>query len=439
MRVTVLGGGVSGSSMAALAVRLGADVFLSDAGQVDGGRLRDLGIAYEVGGHTERALDCDMVLVGSGFPPTAKILDLALKKGLPVQGELDFVLPYLRGRVIGITGSNGKTTTTSLIGHLLREAGARVAVAGNIGTAVADVAGEDFDYIVAELSSFQLHWASAARLAGAVVTNLAPDHIDWHGSYENYISAKARILSFVDGDGFSIVQERDAGVLQPRRPGAYFLGWDTAQREDRIVLDSRRRLATLADEELYRFDETALLGSHNLENVAMSMAVVALCDEDRAAARRRLSAYSPPPHRCALVLERGGIRYVDDSKGTNIAATIAALSSIEGSKIVILGGRGKGENYATLLEPLRRYAKKALLVGEAAAEIAEALIAGGYEAFAVSGSMERAVRDAAAVAVDGDVVLLSPACTSWDAYKNYGERGDHFASLVRRIVGGMDG
>ena len=187
-RITVLGGGVSGISLACLAAKLGADVFLSDARVLSADaekKLADHGVAFETEGHSARVFECDRVLVGSGFPAQADILSEVQMRGLPVVGELDFVSPWLQGKLIGITGSNGKTTTTSLLGHLLRCLGHDVAIVGNIVSPLAEIAGERHDFIVAEFSSFQLYRAHSLPLVGAIVTNLAPDHIDWRGSYEN--------------------------------------------------------------------------------------------------------------------------------------------------------------------------------------------------------------------------------------------------------------
>jgi UDP-N-acetylmuramoylalanine--D-glutamate ligase len=171
-----------------------------------------------------------------------------------------------------------------------------------------------------------------------------------------------------------------------------------------------------------------------MENVAMAMAVVCLLGADTAGARRKLASHVPPPHRCALVAVSGGVKYVDDSKGTNIAATVTAMSSRDGKKVVILGGKGKGEDYAALLDPLRSHARWAVLIGEEADKIASALEEGAYREYSRASGMEEAVRLASERASAGDVVLLSPACTSWDMYKNYGERGDHFARVVKKMT-----
>lgn len=441
MKIGVLGAGVSGVSLALFASRMGADVLLSDAGEIAVDVLHKMernGIVCESGGHTAKVFSSDRIVLSSGFPPAAKILDEARKRGLPVEGELDFVIPHVKGRFISVTGSNGKTTTTSLIGHLLKALGHDVAVVGNIGNPIGDIGGEGFDYIVAEFSSFQLHWASAIHVDMAIVTNLAPDHLDWHGSYDNYVGAKARLFDFVGENGHSLMKECDRELLEPRPDTAFTLLWGREGGERNVVLDEIEKKASLGDERLFSFQDTKLLGRHNMENVAFAAAALFLSGEDLKAARSSLASYDPPPHRCALVLTEGGVRYIDDSKGTNVTASVTALTSIEGRKIVILGGRGKGEDYANLLPAVREQAKQVLLIGEAAGEIGEALHEGGYGNVTFAANMEEAVKLAVKMAEVGDVVLLSPACTSWDAYKNYGERGDHFASLVLKYARGQN-
>jgi UDP-N-acetylmuramoylalanine--D-glutamate ligase len=455
-RIAVLGAGTSGTSLALLARRLGADVLVSDSDRISDATaalLETAGASFEACGHTDKILGCDRVVVCSGFPPYAEIIKKISKRGVPISGELDFAAPFLRGKVIGITGSNGKTTTTSLLGHLLKifypgENG--VAVAGNIGNPIADFALKEYEYIAAELSSFQLHWARGIVLDGAVITNLAPDHIDWHGSYENYAAAKTKILSFVKGaghvpfeengaSGFFITREAERSELGRLAGRGVTLAWDSEIDDGKITLNSAQRRAYAFGGVLFDFADIPLLGSHNMENAAMAMAAAGLLGLDVEAARGGLGTYVPPPHRCSLVLTSAhGVRYIDDSKGTNVAAAVTAMSSIEGRKIIILGGRGKGENYSVLAEPLKKFAKWAFLMGEASEDIAAALRAEGYDKFSQVNGLEDAVRGASLAASHGDVVLLSPACTSWDVYKNYGERGDHFASLVREMTGNTD-
>ncbi|MDR3280587.1 MAG: UDP-N-acetylmuramoyl-L-alanine--D-glutamate ligase [Synergistaceae bacterium] len=437
-KVTVLGAGVSGVSIALLAQKLGAEAFISDAGKISTSSIETLDAAriqYEQAGHTERALRGDRIVVGSGFPRNAPIIAKLYERGITPTGELDFVLPHIGGKVIGVTGSNGKTTTTSLLGHLINASGAKCATAGNIGSPIADFAGADYDYIALELSSFQLHWATSIGLAGAIVTNLAPDHIDWHGSYNGYVAAKAKILSFVYDGGFCVLQRRDTESLAVPGRKTRYLEWDVPSSGDAISLSAPEKSAFMYESQLFCFDETNLIGAHNMENIAMAMACVRLLDLDSTAARSSLGSYEAPPHRCRLVVVKNGVRYIDDSKGTNIAASVTAMSSIEGPHIVILGGRGKGEDYSTLVEPLKKHAKYAMLIGEESHKLAGELSKGGYSDFAEVGDMESAVQGASAMARPGDSILLSPACTSWDAYNNYKERGDHFAVLVMRYAG----
>lgn len=436
-RITVLGAGVSGRASARLAHDLGADVFVSDAREIDAAHRRELeemGIEVEAGGHSDRALECDRAVVSSGFPPSAEIIARMNDRGIQIVGELDFAARYIGAKMIGVTGSNGKTTTTSLIAFLLKELGCKTAAAGNIGMPIADIVGSDVDFVVAELSSFQLHWAHDARFDCAIVTNLAPDHIDWHGTYDNYVKAKARLIALLKDGAPAIVQMRDVKSLGAYGADVYPLDWDRGDDEDLICLHGGSERTTFRGEELFKFSDTSLLGAHNMENAAMSLAAVSLMGLDANRARAALGRYAPPPHRCALVCEHNGVRYIDDSKGTNIAASSTALSSINGKKVVILGGKGKGEDYSQLLPATNRYAKWAVLIGEEARSIADALSAGGFTQYSFADDMKQAVIEASGHADAGDAVLLSPACTSWDMYKNYGERGDHFAAVVREMI-----
>jgi UDP-N-acetylmuramoylalanine--D-glutamate ligase len=220
--VTVIGAGVSGTALALLAQDLGAKVFVSEARDAlasdTAERLKNAGIAWETGGHTDRAFDADALLLSSGIPPTASCVREAERRGLAVVGELDFVMPHIKGRVLGVTGSNGKSTLTALCGHILQKTGFKTGVGGNIGEAASLFTGENFDYVVLELSSFQLHWAHNLRSAVGIVTNIAPDHLDWHGSYEAYVASKAKLLSLQGPEGWNVVQDRDYETLRVKRP-----------------------------------------------------------------------------------------------------------------------------------------------------------------------------------------------------------------------------
>jgi UDP-N-acetylmuramoylalanine--D-glutamate ligase len=249
---------------------------------------------------------------------------------------LDFVAPWLKGRVIGITGSNGKSTTTALSGHILQQRGFKTGVGGNLGEAASLFAQKSFDYVVLELSSFQLHWAHDLRSAVGVVTNLAPDHIDWHESYENYVATKAKLLSLQEPSGWSVVQDRDCEALRVEKfDKTVVLSWDERPENGaagHIFMGKDSAVLRLEGEEhsLFRYDETALLGNHNLENVAMALTTAYLLGIAVTDVREVLADFNPLPHRCALVATIDGVTYVDDSKGTNVAASVTALTSIEG-------------------------------------------------------------------------------------------------------------
>ncbi|MDR3231771.1 MAG: UDP-N-acetylmuramoyl-L-alanine--D-glutamate ligase [Synergistaceae bacterium] len=442
-RITVIGAGVSGTALALLARRLGADVFVSEERNVvspeTAGTLGREDIAWEVSGHSARAYDADVLLLSSGIPPNAPCVAEAGRRGLSVVGELDFVAPHMEGRILGVTGSNGKSTLTSLTGHLLQKAGFKTAVGGNLGSAASLFAGEKFDFLVLELSSFQLHWAHDLRCETAIVTNLAPDHIDWHGSYEAYVGAKAKILSMQDAEGWRIVQDRDCEalgiqnfdrtvVLSRGEKPAHKAGGHIFMGEDAATLRMEGK-----EYPLFRCADVTLLGRHNMENVAMGLVAARLSDVAVSDVRGALSDFKPLPHRCEFAGSVNGVTYVDDSKGTNVAASVTALSSIEGRKIAILGGKGKGEDYAPLAEAVVREADAAVVLGAERANIQTALRAAGYSAIHEVADMKEAVETAYRLARPGMVVLLSPACTSWDMYPNYGKRGEHFRSLVRAL------
>lgn len=444
LKIGIIGSGLSGLSLASLARRKGARVFVSDCGAFQESRAEQMvsmGFDFEFEGHGPRLWESDLLVLSSGISPSAFPVIEAGKRGIPVVGELDFVAPYLRGRLLGVTGSNGKSTTTALVGHLLQGLGEKAAAIGNIGRPLADYADADLDFIVMELSSFQLHWASSLAVEVSIVTNLDPDHIDWHGSYEKYIEAKANLLSMQKPGSWAIVQARDLDFFR-KVPNVkkLALGWQTekAQTPDRIEMGEFEATSWRdgVPKRLFSYESLPLLGRHNLENAAMAMAAIELLGLDVRAAESLLGTFSALPHRCEAVATINGVSYVDDSKGTNVAAAVTALESLPRKKIVILGGQGKGETYAPLAEAVRRTARLALIMGTEREKIQEALQKAGFEGIIPVKDMEEAVERAHKEAVEGEMVLLSPACTSWDAYPNYKERGEHFKRLVHAIRGG---
>jgi len=440
-RITVIGAGISGIGLASLAARLNASVFVSEKKEIDGetGRvLQSCGADFEGGGHSGKAFEADLIVLGSGIPPKAPVVLEALKKGVPLCGELDFLSPYLEGKIIGVTGSNGKSTTTSLIGHLLGKAGYSVSVSGNIGSSLADAALLPWDYIVIELSSFQLHWNTSLSCDVAVVTNLAPDHIDWHGSYEEYVKSKAKILWTLKPEGAAVFQERDRELLGtgncPGRTVGFRWSSDAGgSSETEIIADETGKAVFLisasGSEKLFDFDSLPLIGKHNIENGAMAAGVLKLL-KIGGEYDRYFTDFRGLPHRCEKVAEIHGILYIDDSKGTNVASTATALGSIPGRKVIILGGQGKGEDYAPLAEAVKKEASAAVVMGEELQKISDALKKAGFNQVIEASGMEDAVAKASSALQGKGVVLLSPACTSWDMYPNYKKRGEHFRNIV---------
>ena len=440
-KLTVIGAGVSGQGLALLAHTLGENVLVSEQKNIPEdvkAIFAQNNIAYEEG-HTSKVFeDTSEILISSGIPPQSEILREAEKKGMKLTGELDYVLPHIRTQnLVCVTGSNGKSTVTSLIGHILNRAGLKAGAGGNLGTSSAKLTQEDFDAVVLELSSFQLARATKnLRSKVSISTNLAPDHIDWHGSYEAYVEAKNRVLSLRDPDGWGIIQDRDFDTLNPSGK-IITLSWTESpshKTAGHIFMKDSESVLILNCENihLFRYTDTTLIGSQNLEKAAMSLCAVYLLGV-KGNAKFLLDGFRPLPHRCEHAGTVDGVQYIDDSKGTNVAATITAIQSIPGRKIIILGGQGKGEDYTPLAEAVKTECDSAVLIGEEAGKIQNALESAGYTNFHRVSTMEKAVQVSRSLAKPGMVVLLSPACTSWDMYKSYKARGEHFCRIVREM------
>ena len=434
--VTIIGAGISGIGLTKLAKKLGMRVFVSENKKEityqQHEELNELGVEYELGGHTERAFDCDAILLSSGISPISTAVLSALKKNVPCIGEIDFISTYLSSKLIGITGSNGKTTTTSLVAHILNRMGVSCAASGNIGNSLADYVGTSYEFLAVELSSFQLHWANRIQCDVAVITNIAPDHIDWHGSFDEYVASKRRLLSLQRAEGWSILQERDRSILgKDLRTRTICLSWGSDDTPWRICMNEcfahlntpERRIP------LFSYENLPLVGKHNMENIAMACTAV-WCLTNGVPDSRTLYEFTPLHHRCEIIEEIDGVLYIDDSKGTNVAASSTAMESIKGRKIVILGGQGKGEDYTPLAKTAAREAEWAVLLGAEADKIEMALRKESFTNIYRAADMTEAVRFARSTASAGMVVLLSPACTSWDMYPNYKARGEHFKQAV---------
>ncbi|HMG99604.1 MAG TPA: UDP-N-acetylmuramoyl-L-alanine--D-glutamate ligase [Gaiellales bacterium] len=366
----------------------------------------------------------DLLVKSPGVPEEAAIVRAARSAGIPVWAEVELAYRLLEERnpIVGITGTNGKTTTTLLTAAMLERGGVPSASAGNVGTALSSFAGviEPGRTIVCELSSFQLEGVEQFRAEVGVLLNVTPDHLDRHGSFEPYSGAKLRVFERQRQGDIAVLCVDDAFV---------------AALDDSDLPGEGRRLR-VSGSELGPFEEafaaSSLRGPHNRANTACAVAVVRALGGDEAGAADALRTFAAPPHRLELVRELRGVRYVNDSKATNVEATLQALESFDAPLHVILGGSLKGADFAPLGRPLARTASAVYLIGEAAVELRRAFKGSGIE-LVDSGTLERAVRIAASVAAEGDVVLLSPACASYDQFRDYEERGERFRELVEAL------
>lgn len=456
-RVAVLGLGVSGTSVARLLHALGADVYASDA--FEGPRQQESvealsaeGISAEVGRHDiERILGARLVVTSPGIAPSAEIRRRVAESGLPTVAEIEVAYRHLTSRVIGITGTNGKTTTTALCGHLLEQAGLDAVTAGNIGRPLSDVClmERQPDWVVVELSSFQLADLRAFRPEIGVLVNLAADHLDWYPNLERYYADKARLFANADANSLWVLNGDDADVLAMARPAAGRRYLASVERRagpegPGAWLDARGRLvqrleAGAAPDAWVAADELQLVGAHNVMNGLLAGLAAALAGCDAASIGAGLASFRGLPHRLQRVGEFDGVLWINDSKGTNVSATKVALNAFRRPLIALLGGRHKGESYRALVPALRENARAVIAFGEAAPQIVRELERALGEAshIEVAAGVPDLVRMGRELAEPGDVVLFSPACSSFDMFPDYRTRGRSFERCVLESYGAL--
>lgn len=445
-RVLVVGLGRSGQAAARFLLARGARVTATDlrpAGELGpvAAALADAGVRLSCGGHDAGDfLAAELVVVSPGVPTALPALDAARREGIPVVAEVELASWFVRGHLLALTGSNGKSTTTSLLARMLAEEGRDAVACGNIGLPLLEaLSGDNPDrWYAVELSSFQLEGTERFHPGSAALLNLQPDHLDRHGSLEGYLAAKARIFTHQGEEDVAVLNADDAAVAAlarelraevytfslegPVRRGAYLSG-------DRLMLRLGAR-----PRRLMQRGELPLAGDHNVANVLAAAVLAATSGVSVEAIRRAVTSFRPLPHRLSTVATVGGITYVDDSKATNVDSAKVALTAFPGRKVyALLGGRAKGSGFESLVEPLERAGATAVVYGEAGPLIAEAL-AGRVEILPCA-DLPSAVREASGRAAPGDVVLLAPACASFDAYRNFHERGEDFARQVRALAG----
>jgi UDP-N-acetylmuramoylalanine--D-glutamate ligase len=419
VKALVVGMEKSGQAAAAFLRGLGAHVTATDLKPHDfpGFRLQ-----------TDELFDesWNLIVLSPGVPADLPALNGARERGVQVIGEVELAAPYLKGPVIGITGSNGKTTTTSLTGHILQNAGVPVQVGGNIGTpviAMAETSRPD-QWNVLELSSFQLETIETFRAHIGVCLNVTQNHLDRHHTFDNYASAKGNLFRTQQAGDHAILNSDDevCRSFESLTPGkAVWFG----------AGDIRDGVVYVGKEALMPLSEIPIPGLHNAENVMAAAAAARLVGVPLTRIAAAVSTFKAVEHRLEFVAEIGGIRFYNDSKATSVDATIKALDSFEGNLWVILGGKDKGSDYTVLRDRLTRKAHAALLIGAAAEKIAGHIE--GAAPIIRSETLDRAVSDAWASAKAGDTVLLAPACASFDQFQSYEHRGRHFKELVRNL------
>jgi UDP-N-acetylmuramoylalanine--D-glutamate ligase len=445
--VAVIGLGASGAAAARLALARGGQVYVSDsnsdaATSGRGADLRGAGATVELGGHDiERLARAGLVVVSPGIPPDAPVLRALGERGVHWISEPEFAVRFYTGPLIAVTGTNGKTTTTLLAGHLLQVAGIRAGVGGNVGGGLAPAASElamldpPPQWYVLEMSSFQLAGIETFRPDIGVVTNLSPDHLDRYADVGAYFADKARLFANASAASRWVLPlgDEDVAGLAGDAPGSRY--WfdgsgGSAPGAHALVTDGWLTLRLDGEERLVPAAEFPLLGRHNVANALAAALAARLAGAEASGIAMGLSSARPLPHRLEPVAERSGVLWVNDSKATNVAATRSALASLDRPVVILLGGKDKGEDFRALGPALRGRVRHAIAYGAAGARI-ERELRGMVPVELLGSDFTEVIARARAVAAPGDVVLLSPACSSFDMFESYEHRGRRFADLAR--------
>jgi UDP-N-acetylmuramoylalanine--D-glutamate ligase len=442
MRVLAIGLARTGVATALFCAKHNAIVTATDSRPEDElgdapDKLREAGVTLQLGGHQEKTfLAQDLIVPSPGVPADDPLLAKARSKGITVWSEIELAYRFLEGELIGITGSNGKTTTTTLVHHILKTAGRQAILAGNVGTpligCVDSMSAQTVS--VVELSSFQLELTDKFRPDISVFLNLTPDHLDRHKTLEAYAAAKAQIFKRQTELDAAVLNADDAPTvaLTPKKPQVFWFSRNKPVepgvyvRGEDVVIERGGKA-----EFVMKVAEIPLCGTHNLENILAAATAARLAHVDAATIGKAVRTFAGVEHRLEFVAEIKGVRYYNDSKATNVDATRKALEAFFGRILIILGGKDKGSDYTVLQKPLREKSVLALLIGAAAEKIEKQIT--GSVAIERSGTLEHAVETAWRAASAGDVVLLSPACASFDQFENYEQRGRAFKDLVRRL------
>lgn len=442
-KLVVLGGGESGVGAAILGKTKGMEVFLSDMGSIKPKyreMLEEEGIPYEEGKHSEeKLLDADLVVKSPGIPPYAPLVKKFTEKGTPVISEIEFAGRYTDAKMVCITGSNGKTTTTLLTYHILKEAGLNVGLAGNVGKSMAlQVAREHHDIYVIELSSFQLENMYDFKAGIAVITNITPDHMDrYDHKMENYVAAKFRILQNQGPEDYFIYWQDDPVVKEQikhlqieaiQMPFSEFKEEGTKAYVDNGIVKFETPMEVW---DIPR-DKLSLTGLHNLYNSMAAGLSASLLDIKKDTIRHALEDFEAVEHRLEYVATINGVRYVNDSKATNVNSTWYALESMNTPTVLILGGKDKGNDYTEIESLVGEKVKAIVCMGKDNGKLMD-FFRGKVAEIRDTHSIEEAVKTSADLAEEGDTVLLSPCCASFDLFSSYEDRGDKFKAEVKKL------
>jgi UDP-N-acetylmuramoylalanine--D-glutamate ligase len=435
----VLGLARTGIAAARFLAENGAAVIVSDRRSeaeltLETAALAGVPVHYFLGGEDPASLDgVDLIVPSPGVPQDNPLLNEAARCGIGILSEIELGYRFVGAPLVAITGTNGKSTTTSLIGAMLKAAGAKVFVGGNIGAPLIGFAGQKWDWGIVEISSFQLEWVEAFRPKIALLLNLTEDHLDRYASFRDYCAAKERIFAAQQADDVAVLNRDDPLVWAMReriRARVVSFGWSpvgegVSAANDEIIWRNAGR------EERFALARAKIHGVHNVENLMAAVAAAKAVGVTAPAIQSAIEGFAGLAHRLEFVREKDGVRYFNDSKGTNVGAVVKSLAGFSTPVILLAGGVDKGGDYAPLAGEIRRTVKKLILFGAAKEKIRAAL--GDLTETVVVESLEAAVREAAASSGAGDVVLLSPACSSFDMFRDYTERGKRFRALVQEL------
>ena len=443
MRLVILGGGESGVGTAILGKKKGYEVFVSDFGKIKGNYKEVLiinGIAWEEEKHTENLiLNADVVMKSPGIPEKSPIVKKLFEKGIPVISEIEFAAPFTDATIIGITGSNGKTTTTMLTHHLLKSAGLNVGLGGNIGKSFAwQIADSKYDSYVLELSSFQLDGIVNFKPHIAIITNISPDHLDRYDyKYEKYIDSKFRITMNQTEDDYLLYDADDEAInewFKTHTTKAKLIPFSLTKTfsEGAYIKNNKMEIKINREELTMDTEYIALEGKHNMKNAMAATSVAKLMQIRKATIRESLSNFQGVEHRLEKVLKIQNVQYINDSKATNVNATFFALDSMNTPTVWIVGGVDKGNDYTELMSLVREKVKAIICLGVDNKKIID-VFGNVVDIMVEVSTMTDAVKMAQRLTEKGDSVLLSPACASFDLFESYEDRGNQFKKAVKNL------